>query len=126
MVEFDEKDAAILKKRMAARRPRPDGCPRVGDFITDNTGEMRRVSHVWWDGKCQTTRGGEFYLGERGGCDYGGSLYRGEDMEKITLTTEKAQGRIWFFHHGVWGEGRGVEAKAEFPVWKFDGVFHTI
>jgi hypothetical protein len=120
MVEFDERDAAILAERRAAY----DGIagPRVGDFEVFADEVARRISYIWReeDGtvdSAQTSDGGTYHLG-KGYVSMSGSLYSGVKPETLTLTDEQRNGAVWFFHHDCWGAGNGVDTTMPFRVFR--------
>jgi hypothetical protein len=121
MFTFDDRDQGILAARMASYDTIQG--PRVGDFIRFTDGVLVRVSHVWEDGKVQTTDGrfgARFYLGDvsdRGAyISFSGGLDEGVWKNTLTQTEETMEGSVWFFHHGFTGGGRGVDTKATFRV----------
>lgn len=118
--QFDHRDAEILKERVARLNTREGA--RVGDFVRFPDGTVRRFSYIWdfedgSDLSLQTAGGGSFYLGECG-VSFSGSLYQGIPGKSLTLTNEKRNGDVWFFHHGFAGADCGVSAVVEFRVYE--------
>lgn len=119
--QFDHRDAEILKERVARLDQRSG--PRVGDYVRFPDGTVRRFSYIWdfedgSDISAQTAGGGSFYLTECGGLSFSGSLYMGIPGKSLTLTNEKQNGDVWFFHHGFAGADCGVHAVVEFRVYE--------
>lgn len=121
--EFDDKDGEIRAKCLAAFDTVQG--PRCGDYIEFSCGTVRRVSYVWdWgDGPegVQTSAGGSWFLGE-GYCSFSGSLYRSVKPETLTLTEEKRDGKVWFFHHGYQQADNGVYTAIPFRVFRCSEV----
>src|SRR5216117_3642018 len=97
---FDERDAEILAKRIAMLDEITG--PRTGDFVIFADDVTRRISYIWRDEhgaafSVQTSDGGTYYLGE-GYVSMSGSLFSGVKPETLTLTDERRDGRVWFFH----------------------------
>lgn len=120
---WDERDDAILAERVAALDA-VEG-PRVGDFVRFNEGTVRRISYIWRDEhetafNVQTSDGGSFYLGN-GYVSMSGSLYSGVKLDTLTLTDETRTGSVWFFHHDMAGQDRGVGARMTFRVFECSG-----
>lgn len=130
MPEFDEHDQAIL----TARQTMLDKLnhPRVGDWVDFANGVSRRISHIWphdhtrdtatkglhpKDGLQTSHDGYGYYLGE-GYISFSGSLYRSVEARTLTLTEEKRNGRVWFFHHNHAQAHNGVETTIPFRVYK--------
>lgn len=135
MPTFDEVDQKILERALAAREDNYRGKPRIGDFVVDLAGDVRRISHGW-DGwgefsGYQTTVGkgdtGSFYLGESGWCSYSGSLCTTEPESMFDAMDDEAtmQGWVWFFHHGHRAGGNGVHVKAPFRCWLLKKTFNA-
>jgi hypothetical protein len=102
MPVFDDKDAEILKARIAEWDKRTG--PRVGDFVHMLDGTLRRFTHDHGDG-LQTTCGKaelacdvSFYFG-KGYMDFSGSLDPQVARTALVDTGETMIGRAWFFHH---------------------------
>lgn len=115
---LDERDQAILAERVA-EIDRREG-PRVGDFVRYADGVEHRVSHVWGDeadDTIQTSYGGSFYLGH-GYVSFSGGLEPGVKRETLTLTGERKDGRVWFFHHDYATAHNGVDARMAFRVYE--------
>lgn len=118
---FDERDEQIRKLRLELL-DRQTG-PRCGDWIDFADGVRRRISHVWdWeDGTTPTYQtsheGGGYYLGE-GFVAFSGSLYQSVPGDTLTLTNEKREGRVWFFHHGYQQAHNGVDSVCTFRVYR--------
>lgn len=93
---------------------------KVGEFLKFK-GRYIRFAYDWGN-LLQTTRGGSFYLGD-GYCDFSGSLEHGIDKDKIELTSEIRNGRVWFFDSDIWGANRGVDFDMPFRVWKIKREF---
>ncbi len=109
--DFDERDAAILRKREESFN-RVDG-PRVGDFLRTPDGVLR-FTHDWGDSIQTTVRAkhpcygdASFYLSD-GYASFSGSLDPAIDKSLLRDTGETMPGSFWFFHHDVAGAGRGV------------------
>lgn len=118
MIQFDDRDAEILRERVALWQTRI-GKPRVGDFVRMVDGELRRFTYNWGDG-LQTTYGGQsgsFYFGGNY-MDYSGSLDSAVPIESIRDTGETMDGDAWFFHHGLSGAHRGVTVKVPCRVYQ--------
>lgn len=120
---LDERDAVILANRIVALE-RVDG-PRVGDFVRFADGTLRRISYHWrddagWDGGCQTSDGGSWYLGD-GFVSFSGALYSAIPTESLRRTDEQRQGSVWFFHHDYRTAGGGIDALIPFRVYECDG-----
>jgi hypothetical protein len=118
--QFDQRDAEILKERVAQLNKRSG--PRVGDFVRFPDGTVRRFSYIWdfedgSDISAQTAGGGSFHLGECG-VSFSGTLFSGIPGKSLTLTNEKRNGDVWFFHHGFAGADCGVNAVVEFRVFE--------
>jgi hypothetical protein len=119
MLQADERDAAIVAERMARLDTRDE--PRVGDYVRFADGTLRRVSYHWrddegWDGGCQTSDGGSFYLGNAG-CSFSGSLYSCVPTESLKLTSERLPGPVWIFHHDQHRAHNGVTFMPDFRVY---------
>lgn len=119
---LDDQDAAIREKR-AALLDQEQG-PREGDYIEFADGNTRRVSHVWpadWhdDGfaRCQTSEQGSWYLGN-GGVSFSGSLYGSVSEDTLTLTEERRDGSVWFFHHDHHRAHNGIHTSIPFRVYR--------
>lgn len=133
MTTFDDVDTTILQNRYDARYFSYKGRPRVGDFIQDTAGTMRRVSHCWegWEDEkfpdgYQTSgqNEGSYYLNSSGGCEYSGGLYPSEPWDSIAWTPNVKLGSVWIFHHNEWRSHNGVYSTMLFPVWKLAKEFH--
>lgn len=118
---LDDGDRDILRRRFYALETIAG--PREGDFVRFADGAERRVSFVtpqeWLpDIDCvQTSDGGSFYLGEYG-CSFSGSLHPGVRRETLTLTDERKEGPVWFFHHDSKRAHNGVPALVPFRVYE--------
>ncbi len=110
---LDERDRNILAERLSALDN--VGGQRVGDFVRFADGTLRRISYLW-DNAAQTSDGGSYYLGD-GHVSMSGSLYPHVPFATLTLTDERRGGSVWFFHHDIWGAGRGVNATIPFRVY---------
>jgi hypothetical protein len=128
LVQFDEKDAAILAKRQVAFDTVSG--PRVGDFVRiPGEDGLRRFTHHWGD-SIQTTVSPRhpcngdssfYFYGE--GCSFSGSLDSAIPIECIVDTGETQSGSVWFFHHNEAGAHRGVYCKAMFRVYEYRKAF---
>lgn len=119
--ELDERDAAILARRVALLDAIDKA--KVGDFVRFADGEQRRISHIWdWDDgdpefpQAQTSDGGSYYLGD-GYVSMSGGLYPPVHTNTLTDTGETKLGSVWFFHHDRSGAHRGVDTAIPFRVW---------
>lgn len=117
--EFDERDEEIRQECLAAIDEK-DG-PRVGDFVRYANGDIERIAYIWdaGDGKphtVQTSKGGSFHLGKYG-VSMSGSLNHGCMSDTLTLTEEKRDGAVWFFHHGWAQAHNGVSTTIPFRVY---------
>lgn len=120
----DSRDEQIVASRMAKLDTQPG--PRVGDFVRFNDGHHRRISCHWtddsgWDGGCQTSDGGSFYLGDYG-VSFSGGLYPSLPTESLIDTSETRHGSVWIFHHDYHTAHNGVTFSVPFRVFAFDGV----
>lgn len=111
--KFDDRDQAILDERIAKYDSITD--PRVGDFVVFADGVTRRISYLWGD-SVQTSDGGGYYLGA-GYISMSGGLHPGVPPETLTLTDEKKDGSVWFFHHDWWTADNGVYTTMPFRVY---------
>lgn len=117
---LDQRDSEIIAQRLA-NIDSIDG-PRVGDFVRFADNVERRISYHWrddegWDGGCQTSEGGSFYLGEHG-CSFSGSLHPSVPTETLTLTDERRDGYVWIFHHDWHTAHNGVDVQIPFRVYE--------
>lgn len=116
---FDARDEEIKKQCVKLLDAKPG--VRVGDFVRFSCGTLRRVSYIWdWEGaedpSVQTScEGGGYYLAF-GYVSFSGSLYRSVPRSSLTLTEEKRDGRVWFFHHDFAQAHNGVETTVPFRV----------
>ncbi len=121
---FDERDAEIRAQRLAAFDKLKG--PRCGDYIEFANGVTRRVSYLWRDitpEGVQTSAGGSWYLGtgwteDEAYVTFSGSLYRSVPPESLTLTDEKRDGSVWFFHHNRSQAHNGVHTEIPFRVFR--------
>lgn len=111
---FDEKDEQIRLRNLREFDLRPG--PRVGDYVDFSDGVTRRISYVWDDG-VQTSDGGSWYFG-LGYCSFSGGLYPSIKLGTLSLTKEKREGDVWFFHHDFSQAHNGVYTKVPFRVFK--------
>jgi hypothetical protein len=51
---------------------------------------------------------------------YSGSLDPAIPKDKLTLTDETQEGRVWFFHHDQWQAHNGVNATVTFRVYNYN------
>lgn len=116
--QFDERDAAILKERMAALDLIAG--PRVGDFVRFADGVELRISYVW-DNSFQTSRDGDGWYLSMGHLSFSGTLFPSVPLKDLTRTEETREGRIWFFHHGYAAAHCGVWATAAFRLYTHPG-----
>lgn len=122
--KFDERDAEILKQRNASLWT---NVINVGDFVRFADGIIRRVSYIWPDisgddthhrpGSIQTSAGGSYYLGD-GYVSFSGTLYNGVPFETLTLSEDRHDGDVWFFHHDYAQAHHGVHCSAKFRIWR--------
>ena len=95
---LDDRDAAILAERAAAREQRQG--PRPGDIVRFTDGVVRRFSHDHGpEVGIQTCEAGSFYLQPSGHLDFSGSLDPCVKYATLTLTEEAGEVGAWFFHH---------------------------
>lgn len=116
---LDGRDEAIIAERMAKLDAKAG--PRVGDFVRFADGTLRRISYHWrddegWDGGCQTSDAGSYYLGNYG-VSMSGGLFPCVPTESLTLTDEQRDGAVWIFHHDVHRAHNGVHASVPFRVY---------
>ena len=112
-MEKDERDVAIIERRMAELDKQAG--PRVGDFVWFADGTRRRIAHDWGD-EVQTSTGGSFYLGD-GYVSFSGSLF--PCVAKATLGMKLGGhecGSCWIFHHDSHCAHNGVDAMVPFRV----------
>lgn len=119
LTPLDDRDQAILAERTAALDAVEE--PRVGDFVVFADGVTRRISYHWhdgagWDGGYQSSDGGSYYLGT-GYVSMSGGLYTTVPKETLTLTDEKRDGSVWFFHHDHHTAHNGVDVMIPFRVY---------
>lgn len=130
---FDERDAVLLRKRIAARKATTK--PLQGDLIKiivpEGENPWRRVAHVWkhYDAandyaeigiegiQPSSQPYGDVYLGSTGYGSYSGSLEPIIPWDKIEFAGWSAA-KFWFFHHDRSGAGRGVDCWAPVRVWR--------
>jgi len=121
---FDDRDTATLAGRVAALDLDP--YPREGDYVIFADGCTRRISHVGHWGErlgddpldgIQTSDDGSFYIGH-GHVSFSGGLYPAVRPTTLTLTDERRNGPVWFFHHNVAGADNGVTASISFRVYR--------
>jgi hypothetical protein len=105
-IELDNRDRAIIANRVT-RRDEQTG-PRVGDYIIFANGVTRRISHIWFDEKAQTSDDGRFHLTDYG-LSFGGSLYLPVPLDSLTDIGQMRAGSAWIFHHDSPGADRGVD-----------------
>lgn len=119
----DAKNREILASRVKAFDQRLG--PRVGDWIYFADGAKRRITHIWHHEDdtpegAQTTPGtgdaGSFYF-DHAYCSYSGGLETSTPCDKLTLTTEKRDGLVWFFHHDHHCAHNAVQALISFRVY---------
>ncbi len=112
---LDERDQAILFLR--AKKYNSHQTPQVGDFVRfPDLPVLRRISHIWFDEKAQTSDGGSFYLGD-GSTSFSGSLYQSVPIATMELTSEIENGCFWFFHHNLWEAHNGIYVQIPCRVW---------
>jgi hypothetical protein len=121
MVEADDRDREHVAEIMAALDADPR--PRVGDFIRFKDGAILRIAILErWDGPdswslLQPARSGRWYLGT-GGADYSGGPASGLPRGTVlTDSGERRTGSVWVFHHGLRGNGRGVDLDASWRIY---------
>jgi hypothetical protein len=113
--KIDAANVAILANRQSALDKR-EGID-VGDFVIDGD-KVLRVAHHWGD-SLQLTDGrfGEsFYLGN-GYAEFSGGLNSPIDIAKFEPTTERREGRVWFFSEDHVRAHNGYHTTATFRVW---------
>ena len=120
-MDFDEKDAELLKSRIEAWNKREG--PRVGDFVIFPDGAFRRFTHDWGD-DIQTTItrriDTSFHMFKDGYLSFSGSLDPAIPKARLWLQKDMVrEGLIWFFHHDIAGESRGVNAKIPCRVYQY-------
>lgn len=117
---FDQKDQEILDTAQAGRRELNalTSLPREGDVILYPDGTTRRVAYSWHDGAQPSIGCGSVYMGLRGGMSFSGSLDHTIPNKQLVLEGEAAA-PVWFFHHGVSGAHRGVNATVLVRRWKY-------
>jgi hypothetical protein len=111
---FDDRDATILAKRVAAFDP-TEG-PREGDYVEFSDGVTRRISYVW-PSAVQTSDSGSFYLGN-GYMSFSGGLYSTVPTETLTLTDAVREAWAWFFHHDQREAHNSIHVRVPVRVWK--------
>jgi len=111
---LDARDMEILSRRAAAFASHET--PKTGDFLEFADGIKRRISHVWFDEKIQTSDDGSWYLGD-GYMSFSGALYQSIPIEALSLKGEKRLGSCWFFHHNHQAAHNGVNAVIPCQVW---------
>lgn len=117
---FDQRDQEILDEAQAGRR-RLDSLtslPREGDVILYPDGTTRRVAYSWHDAAQPSIGCGSVYMGPSGGMSFSGSLDRAIPNAQLVLDGEAAAS-VWFFHHGVSGAHRGVNATVLVRRWRY-------
>jgi hypothetical protein len=119
---IDERDLELVRERMATLDARQG--PRVGDFVRFADGTLRRISYRWtddtgWDGGCQTSDGGSYYLGTHG-VSMSGSLHPTVPTDSLRLTDERMDGSVWVFHHDMHRAHNGVDVTVSFRVFECD------
>lgn len=115
------RNKGLFERFMRAYDKRPG--VRVGDYVKDASGAVRRVAYIWRDerGKpfqWQTESGaGSYSLGD-GVVGMSGSLDSGfqEGSEFKQVGTKR--GSVWVFDEDVAGAGRGVYSTARFRLFK--------
>lgn len=110
---LDERDATILADRMVQLNA-VEGF-RCGDWVIFADGVTRRISYIWDDGP-QTSAGGTYFLGH-GYVSMSGGLYPHVPKATLTLTDERRDAWVWFFHHDFATAHNGVDVMAEFRVY---------
>lgn len=126
--QLDERDAAILERRLVSRDIEGSDTPMVGDWLRFQDGRMERVAHVWpadWHADniatVQPTHPkfgyGSIYLGEHGGT-YSGALDDGIKLDRIVATDETRPSAFWFFHHDQHRAHNGITVEFQVCVWE--------
>lgn len=117
---FDEKDQQILDFAQAGRRHLDSltSLPREGDVILYPDGSTRRVAYSWHDGVQPSIGCGSLYMGPRGLMSFSGGLDRMIPNRQLVLDGEAAA-PVWFFHHGISGAHRGVNATVLVRRWRY-------
>lgn len=107
----------LTRKRTRLDAAKSDNVITVGDFVRFSCGTLERVAYVW-DASVQTCDlgSGSFYLSE-GHCSFSGGLNAGSPREKITLTNEYKDGKIWFFKRDDVCANNSIDALIPFRVW---------
>jgi hypothetical protein len=96
-----------------------EGCTcEVGDAV-EYHGHRDHCPAEPWDGGCQTSDGGSFYLGD-GYVSMSGSLYPCVPTSSLVLTEETKHGSVWIFHHDHACAHNGVHFEREFRVYTCD------
>ena len=118
----DARDEEIVARRMK-KLNEVEG-PRVGDFVRFTDGTLRRISYRWndgegWDGGCQTSDHGSYYLSEYG-VSMSGSLHPCVPTESLQRTDECRDGSVWIFHHDWAKAHNGVDFMVPFRVYECD------
>jgi len=123
--QFDERDAQILKQRIAMWAEIQG--PRVGDFVKMKDGTLRRFTHDWGD-DIQTT------VGPVHPCSGDASFYFGGDYMSFSGSLDHAipksslreigeqEGGAWFFHHNEMRAHNGVSVRVPFRVYEQTGA----
>lgn len=119
MPQFDDIDEEILKERIALFNKIKG--PRVGDWVyLSGEKEPRRFTYDWQDGLQVGSDPGDcgsfYFAGEY--LSYSGGLDPTVKRETLVETTEKREGRVWFFHHDHHTAHNGVDAMVEFRVFR--------
>lgn len=117
---LDARDAEILAERVKAFDQIAG--PRVGDFVEFSNGVTHRFAHDWGERGLQTTAGGSWYLG-KGYVSFSGGLDPCIPRDSLTDTGDTREGDVWFFHHDLWGAGRGIDARVTFRVYRTTETF---
>lgn len=121
--QFDAKDDEIRAVRMAERDAIDR--PRRGDYVRFPTGEVERFSNEFGTA-LQTSPiwAGSFHLHAGGVSSFSGSLNPPIPADSLTLTTERMDGKFWFFHHGETGAHRGVYFAMPCRVYETTAPYH--
>lgn len=112
---LDSKDKSIYQERLSAYEKL--STPVCGDWVRFAGGELRLISHIWFDEKVQTSEYGSLYLQPTGECSFSGSLNQAIPMSDFKLLPERREQRVWFFHHNIPCGGGGVYLQMPRRVW---------
>jgi len=112
---LDERDRAILAKRVAQRDTLKG--PRVGDFVNTDDGRLVRISQIWPE-SVQLSESGSWYLGESGYVSFSGGLEPSFRRSELRPIDSLRGGAFWFFHHGEARAHNGVNVTIPCRVYR--------